>query len=457
MTGTAWTGEARARFDAYVEWLKAFCRIQSISATGEGIGGAVDHLAARIKDLGGEVEVLRLEGANPAVLATFSPDGATARAGARKTLLFYDHYDVQPADPLDEWTGDPFEPQVRNGKFYARGAADNKGDLISRLAAVDLVRRRGGLPCTVKFFIEGEEEIGSPSLERYVERYREKLAADACIWETGSRDPGERIHLFLGLKGIAYLELSVRTASVDLHSSYGAIVDAASNRLVRALATLRNSLGEIQIPGFYDEVIPPGPDVRRAVEQIPFETEAYRKTFGVAGFTRGREGAAALAALLLEPSCTICGIESGYTGEGAKTVLPREAVAKVDFRLVPNQSPDHVVERLRHHLDMHGYGDVEVKVLAGERPYRTNLSDPFVEIVRSVAEEATGRRVCVYPNHYGSGPMYPIGSTLGVPIVSVGTAYWDSRPHAPDENIRLSDFQETIALMAALIDRFGRA
>lgn len=452
--GTQWNERASEGLDRYVELLSRYCSIATVSATGEGIDQGVDFLSEQIKALGGEVEILRLEGANPAILATFAPLGA-AQDG--KTLLFYDHYDVQPADPIEAWSSDPFVPEIRDGKLFARGSSDNKGDLISRLAAVELVQRHGGLPCTVKFLIEGEEEIGSPNLERIVTAYKEKLAADACVWETGSRDPSERLHLFLGLKGIVYVELSVRTADVDLHSSFGALVDAASNRLVRALATLRNSYGEIQIPGFYDRVIPPSADIRRAVEQIPFESEAYRDTFGVSRFTRGREGAGALAALLLEPSCTICGIESGYTGSGAKTVLPREAVAKVDFRLVPEQSPERVVERLKRHLAMEGYGDVEVRVLAGEHPYRTDLHDPFVEMVRNVAEEVTGRSVCLYPNHFGSGPMYPVARTLDVPIVSVGAAYWDSRPHAPDENIRIADFEETIALMAALISRFGRS
>lgn len=452
--GKEWNERASNGLETYLEWLRHYCRIASVSATGEGIDDAVRFLTEQIRGLGGQVEILRLDGANPAVLATFAPDEPGT---SEKTLLFYDHYDVQPAEPLGAWSSDPFEPEIRDGKFFARGASDNKGDLISRLAAVDLVRRHGDLPCTVKFLIEGEEETGSANFERYVETYKDKLAADACVWETGSRDPGERIHLFLGLKGIAYVELSVRTAEVDLHSSYGAIVDAASNRLVRALATLRNSLGEIEIPGFYDRVVPPTADIRRAVEEIPFETDAYRTSFGVSGFTRGREGAAALAALLLEPSCTVCGIESGYTGSGAKTVLPREAVAKVDFRLVPNQSPERVVARLKHHLAKQGYSDIEVTVLAGEHPYRTDLHDPFVEMVRRVAEDITGRDACLYPNHFGSGPMYPIGSTLGVPIVSVGTSYWDSRPHAPDENIRIADFEETIALMAALIARFGQS
>ncbi len=452
MRNIDWNQLASENVQEYEEWLREFCRIPGVSATGQGVDASVEFLTSRFKSLGADVEILRLDVANPAILVTFA---ASREEGGNHTLLFYDHYDVQPPEPLSEWQSDPFEPSVREGRMYARGVSDNKGDLISRMAAVHLVQQAGGLPCTVKFFLEGEEEIGSPNLSRFVDAYAPKLQADACIWESGSRDPNERLHLFLGLKGIAYVELSARVADVDLHSSYGAIVDAASNRLARAVASLRDEQGKVLIPGFYDQVIPPSAEVRRAVQAIPFESAKYRQTFGVSRFVRGKEGAGALAALLLEPSCTVCGFEAGYTGEGAKTVLPKEARAKVDFRLVPNQSPERVVERLRHHLEMEGYGDVQVRLLAGEEPHRTRLDDPFVQRVSQVAHDLTGREICLYPTHYGSGPMHPIADRLGVPIVSLGVSYWDSKAHAPNENIRLSDFKETVALMAGLIASFA--
>lgn len=454
MRATDWNEHASRHFESYVAWLREFCSIPGISATGQGIDASVDFLSEKFKRLGADVEILRLDGANPAILATFSPP---VGAVGDRTLLFYDHYDVQPPEPLAEWQSPPFESEVRDGRMYARGVSDNKGDLVSRMAAVHLVQQAGALPCSVKFFIEGEEEIGSPNLARFVDEYADRLKADACIWESGSRDPNERLHLFLGLKGIAYVELSTKVADVDLHSSYGAIVDAASNRLVRAVASLRDANGKVLIPGFYDQVIPPSADVRRAVQAIPFESEKYQATFGVSRFVRGKEGAGALAALLLEPSCTVCGFETGYTGEGAKTVLPKEAKAKVEFRLVPDQSPDRVVERLRHHLEMEGFGDVRVDLVAAEEPYRTDLDDPFVDRVSRIAHELTGREICLYPTHYGSGPMHPIGKRLEVPIVSLGVSHWDSKAHAPNENIRLSDFQETTALVAGLIASFAEA
>lgn len=437
------------RSEEYVDWLRRLCAVAGVSAQNKGIAESVEAVRKLIEALGGTVRVLTVPGANPAILAEFA--GATDR-----TLLFYNHYDIQPAEPLSEWLRPPFAGVVENGAFYARGAADNKGDLVSRLAAIDAWRRAyGTLPCTVKFLIEGEEEIGSPHLEELLRAYADLLKSDACVWKYGNRDPAERLEVGLGLKGILYVELTCEIASSDLHSGYGALVEAASNRLVRALATLRDARGQVLIPGFYDDVLPPSPQMRESLEQIPFEDAALRERYGIRRFLRDRVRAGALATLVLEPTCTICGLESGYTGVGMRTVLPRQARAKVEFRLVPDQSPAKLAEQLRHHLDMRGFEDVQIRVLAAKRPYQTPIDHPFVQLVRKVATAATGRQVVLYPNFQYSGAMYEVATYLKVPIVSLGVGYWDRRAHAPNEHIRLNDFFETIRLIAHLFAAFA--
>lgn len=440
---------ARTQTAPALDRLRTLLRQPSVAATGEGIGECAVLVRRMFEDAGARVSVHQHDGASPIIIAAF--DGA-----ADRTLLFYDHYDVQPADPLHEWTTPPFEPAVRDGRLYARGVADNKGDLTSRLAAVLALREaHGRLPCPVKFLIEGEEEIGSVHFGAYVERHREALRADACIWEFGQRDLKERLQITLGIKGICYLELEVTATARDLHSSLGAIVDGAGNRLAWALASLKDpATGRVLVPGFYDRVREPSARELAATREIPFDEAELKQLFGVTRFIAGATGFDALQRLLYQPTCTVCGIESGYTGTGSKTVLPRQARAKVDFRLVPDQDPHEIASLVTAHLKRLEPG-VSVTVLGAERAYRTNLDDPFVALVTAVARETTGREITLYPTSAGTGPMYDLGAALGIPIASIGGGYWGSRGHAPDENIRLADYEETIYLMARLIERFA--
>jgi acetylornithine deacetylase/succinyl-diaminopimelate desuccinylase-like protein len=440
---------AHAQTAPALERLRTLVRQPSVAATGEGIGECAVLVRRMFEEAGARVGVHQHDGASPVVIAAF--EGA-----ADRTLLFYNHYDVQPADPLHEWTTPPFEPSLRDGRLYARGVADNKGDLPSRLAAVLALREaHGRLPCRVKFFVEGEEEIGSVHFGAYVARHNEALRADACIWEFGQRDLKERLQITLGIKGICYLELEVTATARDLHSSLGAIVDGAGNRLAWALASLKDpATGRVLVPAFYDRVREPTARELAATREIPFDEAELKQLFGVTRFIAGATGFDALQRLLYQPTCTVCGIETGYTGAGSKTVLPRRARAKVDFRLVPDQDPHEIARLVTAHLERLGLG-VSVTVLGAERAYRTNLDDPFVALVAGVARETTGREITLYPTSAGTGPMYDLGSTLRIPIASIGGGYWGSRGHAPDENIRLADYEETIYLMARLIERFA--
>lgn len=440
---------ASAQVGPALDLLRVLVRQPSVAATGEGIGECAALVRRVFEDAGARAALHVHDGAAPLVVADFP--GATDR-----TLLFYDHYDVQPPDPLHEWTSPPFEPAVRDGLLFGRGVADNKGDLVARLAAVAALREaHGRLPCRVKFVVEGEEEIGSVHFGAYVRTHREALAADACIWEFGQRDFKERLQIALGVKGICYLDLALEATARDLHSSLGAVIDGAATQMAWALASLKDpTTGRVMVDGFYDRVREPTARELDAARRLPFDEADLKHHTGVERFIGGATGYEAMRRLLYEPTCTVCGIESGYLGAGSKTVLPSRARAKVDFRMVPDQDPQEIFHLVQAHFTRLGV-PVKATLLGGERAYRTDPDDPFVALVEAAARATTGREVTVYPTSAGTGPMYDVGTYLGLPIVSLGGGYWGSRAHAPDENIRLADFEETISLMARVIERFA--
>ena len=288
-----------------------------------------------------------------------------------KTLLIYNHYDVQPPEPLELWLSPPFEPTLRDGMLFARGVSDDKGQLVSRLFALDaLLDATGELPCNVKFIIEGEEETSSVHLHDFIESNQSLLAADACIWEFGGVDHREVPMQYLGLRGICYVELSAETAQSDVHSGLGgSIFPNAAWRLVWALNSLKGPDERIRIPGFYDSVRPPSQRDRQLMEALPEVAGEYRDRYGVDHFLKGLvDGVDLRIAEVFEPTCTICGLTSGYQGPGSKTVLPARASAKVDFRLVPDQFPQDVLKQLRAHLDAEGFADIHINFLGGEPP-----------------------------------------------------------------------------------------
>lgn len=385
---------------------------------------------------------------------------AGKNGNTNRTLLFYNHYDVQPEDPLDEWKTDPFDPVVKSGKLYCRGVADNKANFMARMNAIQFLQETyGGLPCNIKFLIEGEEEIGSPHIDAYLKQYAELFKADACIWEFGSKDAQERMELACGVKGIAYFDLAVQTAEVDSHSSNAAVIDNAAWRLTQALASMRNAQHEILIDGFYDLMDEPTDLEYNILNQMPFDQEALRESFGVKGeFITKNLPYGEKEAMIFYPTLTISGMISGYTGSGAKTVLPSQARAKLDVRLVPGYTPEAVEHLLRHHLDNYGFEDVEVTQIASVMPFRTQLDHPFINIVAQAARETYGdQKVVIIPNSSGTGPMYSFAKHLAVPIVGSGTEYYNSSAHAPNEHIRLDDFYQGTVHMIKLLERFGEA
>lgn len=375
-----------------------------------------------------------------------------------KTLLIYNHYDVQPPEPLELWDTPPFEPSLRDGKLYGRGVSDDKAHITARLHAIDaLLAADGELPCRVKFVIEGEEETASVNLYEFVRKNTALLKADACIWEFGTVDHREVPIEYLGLRGICYVELSVETASTDVHSGLGgSIFPNAAWRLVWALSTLKGSDEKILIPGFYDAVRPPSARDRQLMAALPEIADEYHRQFGVKQFIKGLTGGVDLRIEeVFSPTCTICGLTSGYQGPGSKTVLPARASAKVDFRLVPDQDPDDIRRKLRQHLDQNGFTDIKIADLGGDPPARTDPDDPFVQLVIRTAEPVYETPMQIVPLTGGSGPSYPFVHDLHLPVASAGLGYPDTRAHAPNENIRLDLYLKHARHMVRILSEFA--
>jgi acetylornithine deacetylase/succinyl-diaminopimelate desuccinylase-like protein len=433
-----------------IEELKQLAAQPSVGAQNLGMRECAGLVGQMLRARGFEVEIIPTDGA-PVVFAE--------RKGKKdRTLLFYNHYDVQPPEPLELWETPPFEPTLRDGKLYARGVSDDKGHITSRLHALDAwLELEGTLPCNVKFVIEGEEETSSVHLHDFVRENKGKLRADACVWEFGSVDHRDHPMQYLGLRGILYVELSVETEKMDVHSGTGgSIFPNAAWRLTWALNSLKGPDERILIPGWYDDVRSPSERDRALMAALPEVSEEYRTRYGVKEFLKGLTGGVELRiAEVFEPTCTICGLTSGYQGPGSKTVLPAKASAKVDFRLVPDQQPESCADLLRAHLGAQGFADVQVSVLGGEPPARTDPDDPFVKLVVDTSAEVFGTPMEIVPMTGGSGPNHPFVHDLGLPVATAGLGYPDTRAHAPNENIRLDLYLKHARHMARLLGEFA--
>lgn len=448
------------KIDAYIDdhieesisELSRLCAQPSVAAQNWGMSECADLVAEMLKSRGFAVQVMPT-GGPPVVFGQL-------QGRSQKTLLFYNHYDVQPPEPLDLWESPPFEPTLRDGKLYARGVSDDKGHITSRLHAIDAwLETVGELPCNVKFIIEGEEEVTSVHLHGFVEENQNLLNADACIWEFGSVDYRDVPMQYLGMRGICYVELSISTADIDAHSGLGgSIFPNAAWRLVWALNSLKGPDERILIPGYYDDVLPINERDRQLMAALPEITEEYKTRYGIDHFLKGlTDSLEVRLAEVYEPTCTICGLTSGYQGAGSKTVLPARASAKVDFRLVPNQTPDQVIIGLRNHLDAQGFSDVEITFLGGEAPARTDPDDPFVDLVTKSAEPVYGQPMQIVPMIGGSGPNFPFIHFLNLPIATAGVGYPGSQAHAPNENMRVDLYTKGAKHIARILEAFSQS
>ena len=436
--------------DRYVGWLTEACSIPSMAGEPEGLTTMAAWLEDKLVGLGAATERLTYTG---------SPDALLGHIGSgNRTVLVYDHYDVQPVDPLDLWVSQPFAPEIRDGVFFARGAADNKGDLVARLAGIDAYQKvHGELPVALKFFVEGEEETGSKSFEGIVEQYGDKLAADGCIWEGVGIDHSGRPLLVFGAKGLCYVELNLRLLNEDQHSSVAVIAPNAGWRLMEALATMRDETGRVLIEGFYDEVLPPNAEDLKLLESFPFDEEAELERLGISSFVGGDRGPDLLKRLLFEPTCNLAGFVTGFTVPGtSKTVLPKEAMAKLDLRLVPEQDPTDIAAKIRKHLDQRGFDDIEMQTFSMEHPVKSPTDSAIGAAAIAATATVFDQKPAVAPVMIATGPMYPIAHTLGIPTVSpAGVCRPDSNIHAPNENCRVDDFLRIVEYTAAWIGSFA--
>ena len=438
-------------FDRFLGILGELCAIPSVAAQGKGVEPCAARVADLLTSVGLDAQLMATAG-NPVVYAE-------AKGTRDTTLLCYNHYDVQPAEPFDVWHSDPFTMTRKDNLLIARGVADDKGELVSRIAAIAAVKHvLGELPVGIKFLIEGEEEIASPNLAPFIHANLDRLKADACVWEFGTHNADGVPISYLGLRGICYLELSVETAKIDTHSGIaGSILPNAAWRLVWALNTLKNQDERIQLPNFYESVIAPTARDMELLAALPDSDEEMQELFGNTMFLKNASGVELRRREIFEPTCTICGITSGYQGAGQKTVLPARASAKVDFRLVPDQKPEDVVKQLRAHFDAHGFHDIHITVVGAGRPARTAPDHPLVQTLVDAAVDVYGREPLIWPMSGGSGPNYLFSHDIGVPIITLGVGYSGSRVHAPNENIRINDFRNGMRHMAALLMRLGSA
>lgn len=435
--------------DEYIRLLQGMLRQPSIAAQSLGMQEMADKVSDDLRALGAEPRQVDTRGGFPVVYAELA-------GTADRTLSFYDHYDVQPADPLDEWESDPWAGEIRDGRIWARGVADNKGNIAARFAAIDAFRKvRGELPLNVKFIIEGEEEIGSPHLQNFIDDNPDLCQADACIWEFGGRDIDGQPQIHLGLKGICYVELRAKGARSDWHSAAATSVPNPAWRLVWALSTLKGPDDRILIPGFYDKCVPPTEAELDAMAKLPNLEQERLEDLGIDQFINGLTGMDLHLKDLFEPTCTISGLLSGYTGEGQKTVLPGTAMAKIDMRLVANQDPHEIYDLLRKHLDDNGFTDIETELIGAGYPARTSLEAPIARVVAETFEELYGEAPAIYPTNPGSGPWYQLCDALGIDACTAGVGHGRSQAHAPNENIYVDDYILGIKHIAAIMKRYA--
>jgi acetylornithine deacetylase/succinyl-diaminopimelate desuccinylase-like protein len=334
---------------------------------------------------------------------------------------------------------------------YGRGVSDDKGELTGRINLTKaFLEARGDLPCNFKFLFEGEEEIGSVHLHEYLKKHPEIFEADSVIWEFGGVDPKDRPNVVLGVKGILYVELTAKNAKRDAHSSQAAIVENPAWRLVGALNSIKQG-DKIMVPGWYGGVKPLTKEEIAVVKAQPYDAQAIKRDLGITRFIGGMGVEQAKRELVNKPTCTICGLSSGYTGKGSKTVLPSEAMAKIDFRLVPDQDPKDLHRKLTHHLAKHGYSDVKVTYSEGEKAKRTSHRAPISVAAFEGAVEAFGVKPFFTVSSAGTGPMY----LFDAPCVAIGGGNPFSHAHAPNENLRLDLFVKGMKWVAATVERFA--
>ena len=435
-----------------VSELQTLIRQPSISAKNEGLEKCAQLVKKTLQKAGIRSQILRL-GKNipPLVYGELR-----SKKNPKKTLLFYNHYDVQPVEPLDLWESPPFSAKVKGNKVFGRGSADDKGELITRIKAVEsYLKIKGDVPCNIKFVIEGEEEVGSPHIEKYLKKFKKKFLCQGIIWEFGHVDSKNRPIVGLGMKGLLFVELISKESIRDAHSSLAVLIKNPAWRLIEAVKSLRDSNGRILIKDWYKEVRPLTKTDLKIIKAEPFDDAAFKKEFGIKSFVGHKKGFEAKKALVSGATCNVAGFVSGYVEKGVKTVLPAKALVKIDFRLVPDMDPTQQAQRLKKHLKKKGFGDLKVKVHHGVAAARISSSNPFVSQVKNAADESYGQSILNVSNA-GTGPMHSFVKILGAPCISIGSTYMFSRIHSPNEFARIDLLKKATKCICLIMDKFGK-
>ncbi|MGY5874760.1 MAG: M20/M25/M40 family metallo-hydrolase [Candidatus Thorarchaeota archaeon] len=435
------------KLDDSLEDLKKICRLPSVAAKGEFMEETAELVAKMLEDIGFTATIHPTSGV-PVVTGELD-------VGAKRTLLFYDHFDVQPAEPFDLWDSPPFDPEIRDGRMFARGVADNKGDTVSRIWAIKAFKETGTeIPVNIKFVVEGEEEISSPNLPDFTKTNKDFLRADGGIWEFGGANISGVQEAWLGLKGILYVQLEVDLLSMDSHSANACVLPSAPYRLVWALSSLKDENERIQIDGFYDDVRPLSDIEKEAISKIDMYEDLVKGHYEIDRYLKGLTGEALKEVYYNGPTCNICGVYSGWQGAGSKTVLPANAAAKIDFRLVEDMDSEDIVRKLRTHLDKHGFSDIKIAWHEGYPAAKTPVDHPFVQLTSRATEKVFGHELVIQPTSPGSGPLYLFKEY--VPMVSIGCGDFDSRAHSPNESISIDNYLNTMKRVAVIMDEMSR-
>lgn len=453
MTSTA----AAERQKAFLDDLKTLLSIPSVSTDPARAGEMLrcaEEVARQMREAGLEDVKVIETGGHPAVFGQYLPDPSLP------TALIYGHYDVQPEDPIELWTSPPFEPTERDGKIYARGATDDKGQFLCHIKAIhSLIQDTGSLPLNVKVLIEGEEEIGSAHLAPLLESHKEMLSADVLVVSDSAMYAPGQPSIVYGLRGLSFIQIDLKASDSDLHSGvFGGAVPNPAMELARILAQLKDSSERVTVPGFYDDVLDLTPEERQAYAALDFDNEAFRAGLNVAGLS-GEEGYSVLEQRTARPTLEINGMLSGYTGPGSKTVLPARAMAKISCRLVPNQDPKKIAELLEKHVRALCSPNVECSITsrAGGHPWITAPDHPVLEAAAEAVRAVYGKE----PVRVREGGSIPIvldfQNILGLPGILLGFGLNDENLHAPDEHFRIENFHKGVELSAALLTALGQS
>jgi len=438
--------------ERFIDELRSLVRQPSISSQNKGVKECAELIQKMMQEVGIEARVMRTEG-HPVVFGHYK-----ARH-SQKTLLIYNHYDVQPVEPLDAWEQPPFEARMIGDRIIGRGSSDSKGNLLSHIKAVEAFVRSGKkVPLNLKFLFDGEEEIGSPSLPGFVEANRELLKADGALSFDGGFDASGRPRVQLGSSGLLYLELKAKGPKRDLHSARARLVENPAWRLVWALQSMKGQDERIVIDKFYDDILPPTEEELQLLRDSGWDDQSHLEEYGVERFVLGVTGIAASERLLFQPTCNISGFKAGHLGEGMKTIVPAEATVKIDFRLVHKQNPNDILEKVKAHLIKHGFSDIEVRALGYIEPSRTPFRSTIAQTVIAAAKENYRLDPMVKPTGEASGRQGPwLASRLGIEGAASGIGPPKWHGHAPNEFITTGHFIEGIKYAANIWSRYAQA